>query len=449
MSLPNTMPTCERAPERRVPASMTPDEKVAFAARFPVHVGVDTGKSFHKLVACGPDRRRTKALRVDVSRASFDAADRFLVDTFDVPREQVLIGIEFAGHHGVTFTEYLRAKGYAVVAVQPAVTKKLKEVEDNSPRKDDDKDAGQICKLLASGLFVGVSELSDVVAEMRVLATERHRLGVELTRLTNRLHGVLDLAWPEFAAQFASLTKPTPRAILRRWPLPADLAAASPRTVRSLAIDASRNHFGPERLARLHASARETVGLTSAPDARRCEVRRLLARLDLARAHAGEIEARLAELVAQHAGARALTTVPEVSAVCAATLIAELGSPETYVSPRQVLKLAGMNLARKESGTSVRGRVKQTKRGRPLLRRQLFLLAGRWCASRGLYRDEYLALLARNGGARTSAMCAIARRLVPMLLRVTQSGEAFDVDRFRAARARRSVATGVRDTCAA
>ena len=278
------------APPSRIPTSMTPDEKVAFAARFPVHVGVDTGKSFHKLVACGPDRVRTKALRVDVSRASFDAADRFLVETFGVPRAQVLIGIEFAGHHGFTFTEYLRDEGVALVAVLPSVTKKLKEVEDNSPRKDDAKDAAQVCKLLASGLFVGVSRLSAVVAEMRVLATERHRLAVEQTRLKNRLHGVLDLAWPEFAPQFAILVKPTALAVLEHWPLPADLAAAPPRQVRAVTRHTSRNHFGPERLATLHASARETVGLTSAPDARRAEIRRLLDRLALARAHATIVE---------------------------------------------------------------------------------------------------------------------------------------------------------------
>lgn len=117
--------------------------------------------------------------------------------------------------------------------------------------------------------------------------------------------------------------------------------------------------------------------------------------------------------------------MPGVSVVCAATLVAEVGTPDTFQSPRQVLKLAGMNLARKESGISVRGKLRQTKRGRPLLRRQLFLLAGRWCQQHGLYRAYYEALLAR-GKSRTSAVCAVARKLVPMLLRVMQTAEPFD-----------------------
>jgi hypothetical protein len=65
-----------------------------------------------------------------------------------------------------------------------------------------------------------------------------------------------------------------------------------------------------------------------------------------------------------------------------------------------------------------------------MLRRQLFLLAGRWCLTRGLYHQDYLALKARNGGAGTKAVCTLARKLVPLLLKVMQSGEAFDKDRW-------------------
>jgi len=55
----------------------------------------------------------------------------------------------------------------------------------------------------------------------------------------------------------------------------------------------------------------------------------------------------------------------------AATLVAELGTPDDYESPRQILKLAGMSPSGKESGTSVRSGVRQSKRGRPMLRKQL------------------------------------------------------------------------------
>jgi transposase len=413
---------------------MTPDEKRSFALQHAVHVGVDTSKTFHVLVARGPDGRRRAPYRVPVSRAGFEGASAHLAALFpSLPPRAMLVGLEFAGHHGFTFARYLAAAGHPVVNVLPAHTKRTKEIEDNSPLKTDAKDAALICKLVGDGTFVQFPFLRPPFVELRLLTVQRYRLTVEATRFKNRLRGILDLAWPEFLGHFSTLRKATPRALLERWPLPQDLLAVDARTVRAHARSASRGHFSAERVRRLLADARTTIALPDAPDDRRREIRNLLARWTLVDAQLAAIEARLGELVEQCPEARALITIPEVSAVCAATLVAELGTPADYQHPRQILKLAGMNLVEKSSGLS-HGRRRQSKRGRPMLRRQLYLLAGRWCLPRGLYRPDYLALCARNGGHRTKAVCSIARKLVPLLWRVMQSGEPFDRERWLAQR---------------
>lgn len=213
-----------------------------------------------------------------------------------------------------------------------------------------------------------------------------------------------------------------------------DLAAANPRTVYALMKRVSQNHFKPVKAKAFVAAARASIAITRDIDARRSEIHRLLDRWDLLLRQIAAAETELTRLVDQHPGAKALTTIPDVGVVCAGTLVAELGTPEAFASPRQVLKLAGMNLARRESGISVRSRLKQTKRGRPLLRRQLFLLAGRWCRTGAPYRNAFLALAARNGGSKISAICALARRIVPLLLHVMQTGETFDHRRWLRAR---------------
>ncbi|MGH7332216.1 MAG: hypothetical protein ACREKS_05585, partial [Candidatus Rokuibacteriota bacterium] len=71
----------------------------------------------------------------------------------------------------------------------------------------------------------------------------RHRLAVEATRFKNRLQGLLDLAWPEFVAQFSTLAKHTPIGLLERWPLPQDLLAAHKATVRAYARKISKGKF--------------------------------------------------------------------------------------------------------------------------------------------------------------------------------------------------------------
>jgi transposase len=379
-----------------------------------------------------------KALTVVVARESFAQADAQLQTWFPGVRpDQMLVGLEFAGHHGFTFARYLADRGYPVVNVLPAHTKRAKEIEDNSPLKSDSKDATVVCSLLGHGVFVRFPFLQRPYVELRLLTTHRHRLTVEATRYKNRLQGLLDLAWPEFLRQFSGLKKATPLALLERWPLPRDLLAASPRTVRAHVLAASRGHIRADRVKALLVSARETVGLPDAPEERRLEIQYLLTRWRLVREQIADVEARVAALVDICPEARALLTVPEVSAVCAATLVAELGTPSDYEHPRQVLKLAGMNLVSASSGQRDISRVPkwQSKRGRPALRRQLFLLAGRWCQQGGLYRADYEALLAR-GSTKTKAVCTLARKLVPMLLAVMQSGQAFDGARWTANRRR-------------
>lgn len=409
---------------------MTPDEKHAYARSFPVHVGVDTAKTFHVLVAQGPDGRRSPPCKVLVDRAGFEATDAHLRSLFpQFTPAQMLVGLEFAGHHGFTFARFLADRGYPVVNVLPAHTNRSKELEDNSPLKTDAKDAAQIAKLVSLGIFVRFPFLTTPYVELRLLTVQRHRLTVEATRFKNRLQGVLDLAWPEFLGHFSGLHKRTPLAILERWPLPQEFAAAALQTVSRHIKAASRGHVSKERVAALRQSARETIALTQATPERRLEITQLLARWALVREQLTEVEARIAVLVEQCPEARVLLSVPEISATCAATIVAELGTPADFQHPRQVLKLAGMNLVGRQSG-QIEGRRRQSKRGRPMLRRQLFLLAGRWCQPRGLYRPEYEAMRAR-GVPGTKAVCAFARKLVPLLLMVMQTGVPFDAARWR------------------
>jgi transposase len=412
---------------------MTPEAKTAYARQFPVHVGVDTAKLFHVLVTIGPDGKRSRPYRVVVSRAGFEATDAHLRALYpDLEPRQMLVGLEFAGHHGFTFARFLAERGYAVVNVLPVYTNRSKELEDNSPNKTDATDAAQIARLVGMSVFVRFPFLASPYVELRVLSVQRHRLTVEATRFKNRLQGVLDLAWPEFMTHFSSLRKATPRAILARWPLPQDLVAAAPQTVWRQIRASSRGHVSKARVKALVDAARTTVALTQAAPERRLEIQQLLARWDLVEAQMAEVESRLTALVSECPEARALLTVPAVSAVCAATLVTELGTPSDYQHYRQVLKLAGMNLAQRSSGQT-EGRRWQSKRGRPMLRRQLFLLAGRWCGVRGLYRPEYERRRAQKEPG-TKIVCTMARKLVPLLLQVMQSGEPFDLARWQANR---------------
>jgi hypothetical protein len=106
---------------------------------------------------------------------------------------------------------------------------------------------------------------------------------------------------------------------------------------------ASQNHYLTEKVEVLLASAHDSVALVQGADVRRMEILNLLKRWALVREQIQEVEIALAARVERCPPAKALLTIPEIGAVCAATIVAELGTPADYQSPRQVLKLAGIS----------------------------------------------------------------------------------------------------------
>jgi len=417
------------------PSALLPSEgRAAFARTFSLHVGVDAGRSFHKMVARQPEKPRTAPFRIEVNRAGFDAADHFLRTKFPrVPRRRVLVGVEVGGEYGITFASYMAKKGYMVVSVLGTTTKRGRELDDNSPRKDDDKDAAQICGHLANGYFSRSMVLSEWGASLRLLVNERERYARDLRRVRTRLKRALAIAWPEFQAHFNNFGKHSVRFMLEAWPLPVDMCATDPRTVRRLVRKVSHGRIDADAVDSVRSSARQTVGLAVAREFRRAELRRLLASWNLLTDQLEAIDECLAGLIEQRPGARALLTIPAVQVVTAAHFVSALGEPADFASPRQVLKLAGLNLTQRQSGTTVASTVRISRRGRSHLRASLYWLAVRWTGPHGLYRRDYEALLVRNGGKAKKAICAIARKLVPLMLHVAKTGEPFDLERWKAA----------------
>ena len=427
-------PTSPALPEDRQ------ERQRRWAGQFPVHLGVDAAKLFHAIVARGPDGAVLERAKVDVSRASFEGWWAELRVAFPgVIPAQMLVGIEFAGHHGATFAAWLRAQGCPVVSVLAMSTKKTREASFNSRLKSDLRDARQIATLVRDGTFVRFPDLRPDVAACKQLAMHRHRLGVERARLRTRAQGILDLLWPEFMAHFSGLDHVTPRALLQRWPTPAAFAQAPLRAVTTLLKGASHGQCKTTTIESLRETAATSLGLTHASAERSQELLDLLARWALLDEQIAAVEVRIVTAVAACPEATLLTSVPEISAPCAAMLVGELGHPSSFDSPRQWLKLAGLNGVTAESGLSA-GVLRMSKRGRPMLRRQLYLLAGRWCQGRGLYRSEYLRLRAA-GRSGTESCVILARRLVPILFAVLRDRAPFDVAHFQRHRHLRPMAS--------
>ena len=113
---------------------------------------VDIGVASNTGYCTTLDGRDTKSFKFDNTKEGFEkfwcmtvaSKNRFGCD-------EVLVGYESTGPYAEPLVHYLANKEVKIVQVNPMHTKKMKEVNDNSPLKTDDKDPRVIVDIIRLG----------------------------------------------------------------------------------------------------------------------------------------------------------------------------------------------------------------------------------------------------------------------------------------------------------
>lgn len=80
--------------------------------------------------------------------------------------------------------------------------KKSKELDNNSPTKNDIKDARVIAQLVKDGRYLEPNIRPGTYADLRIAMIQRDRLMEDLKRIKNRVHHRLDGYFPEYSVVF-------------------------------------------------------------------------------------------------------------------------------------------------------------------------------------------------------------------------------------------------------
>jgi len=378
-----------------------------------VIVGIDIGKYAHVAVALMPDGRFTRTFSLHNTREGYEA----LVERICFWKEQcgardVIIGMESTGHYWEVPARWLAGKGLKVVLVNALHTKRAKEIEDNSPGKTDAKDARIIARLVGYGKYLSCVLPEGAMAELRELTRIRQHIVTELTQKRNYLRRLLDSVFPEIFTVFKKSWGRTLLHLIRLYPLPEDLIDAGLPAVAGRLRRECRNLM-VKKIERLYALAGETVGIPVARGAYASGIQNTAGRILTLQDEKAGVEKQMENLLAKVPESRFLLSLKGVGVVSAAIILGETGGFSRYTSSREVLKLAGLNLFEISSGTH-RGKVRISKRGRPLLRHILFILATVQAKKGMPFHGEYRALIEKKMPP-VKALIALSRKLVRLL----------------------------------
>lgn len=175
----------------------------------------------------------------------------------------------------------------------------------------------------------------------------------------------------------------------------------------------------------VYAAAGPTGAQTGVPAQRHGALERAafaLADLSAAATELAEVEARMLAVLAQLDLSEIAASIPGVSPVGVAAILAESGDPTRFDSARALVKHAGLSPVRNESGT-LRGQTTTSRRGRPGLR--VAAWRATWGALRHnpVYASRHTHLTTRtdrpdlhDAQARTAVAAALLRQLHHMVV---------------------------------
>jgi transposase len=152
-------------------------------------------------------------------------------------------------------------KPVTIVQVNPLHTKRIKELNDNSPLKSDDKDPRVIADVLRLGHALSVVVPEGDAAYLRRLNNARERHVGERTALLNQVQQLVFLIFPEYKTVFNDITVKTARHILARYTTPEKIAGLNEDEFGEEIRKRSMGEFGVREAELLINLAKDTVGI--------------------------------------------------------------------------------------------------------------------------------------------------------------------------------------------
>lgn len=246
--------------------------------------------------------------------------------------------------------------GFTVVPIHPNAVKATRPRYRSHGAKSDASDAYLLADLLRTDghRFKPLAPQSDEIRALRALVRGRDDLVATRVQLANQLRSLLDSFWPGAGAVFAEIDTPIALAFIDRYPTPESAARLGPKRLAAFCAQHaySGRRSAEELLARLHEAPNPVCAeleMEAKGELARCLARTLARLVEQIRLLSSRIEHHVASLE----DGRILMSFPRAGRICAAQILAELGSVrERYDSDERLAAEAGVAPVTHQSGKS-------------------------------------------------------------------------------------------------
>lgn len=390
-------------------------------------VTVDIGKTMNVGYCRCPDKTEVKPF---VFRNGYQGFNEFwdvIVKTKAKKHlEKIVVGFESTGAYAEPLMHFLKRRGIHLVQVNPLHTKKLKDLNGNSPNKTDKKDPKVIADIIELGHALTVIIPEGAAADLRRLTNARERVLQRRTALLNQLQDVVFICFPEFLEIMKDVKTKTAYYLLKHYPTPLDILECGLAPLVNEMKKASHGKLGEKRAKALYNAAETSIGIREGRIGMTLELQELLYGIEECERFMKRIEEEIAHRLQDVPYSKLLLSMKGIGEIIVAGLIGEVGDFSKFHTTSELLKCAGLNLFEISSGKR-QGSRHISKKGRALMRKLLYFAALCTVRQGGIMHDRYQQYL-QNGMKKIKALIAVSRKLLGIMFALVRDHTLYQED---------------------
>lgn len=267
----------------------------------------------------------------------------------------------------------------------------------------------------------------ETIAELEMIVGFDDDLAGEVTRVANRLHGLLTQIHPSLERVLGPrLQHPAILTLLERIGSPAQIRKAGRRRLVTL-LRPKAPRMAERLVDEIFAALDEQTVTVPGTEAAALIVPGLAASLTAVLDQRKLLAGRIEELLEAHPLSKVLTSMPGVGVRIGARTLIEVGDGSTFPTSGHLAAYAKLAPATRSSGSSIRGK-QPSGRGNKQLKRAFYLSAF-GAPGDPAYYDRKIA----QGTHHTQALLCLARRRADVLFAMLRDGTFYEPQPVRAA----------------
>jgi transposase len=255
----------------------------------------------------------------------------------------------------------------------------------------------------------------------------RWQIVKQLNTIRNRVKRWLSIYFPEFNKVFGDWEGKAAIAVLRDFPTPVKIIEKGVEGIIGRWKQDKLRAVGRKRATELFEEAKMSVGVREGIRAAESELKFLLENYEMYLHQYEQIMNLVEELAKQIPGLAEMLKIKGVGLITAAGFAAEVGDISRFEHPRQIQKLAGLNLKENSSGKH-KGKSSISKRGRRRLRSLLFQAIMPIVAKNEEFRElhHYYTTRSQNPLKKKQSLVLLSCKLIRVFFALLTKGIVYD-----------------------